>query len=47
MPSFSISLKNNDFEHSLIAEIVYWNFNARMERFLDRRNDIKLKAHSI
>lgn len=47
MPSFSVSLKNQDEDLSLIAEIVFWNFNMTMDRFLDRRNDIKMKAHSI
>lgn len=46
-PSFSFSLRNNDDEFSLIAELVFWNFQVELNKFLDRRSDIKLKAHSL
>jgi len=46
-PSFSLSLRNVDQEFSLIAELVFWNFQVDINMFLDKRNDIKLKAHSL
>ena len=44
MPSFSISLKNEDQNGSLIAEIVFWNFEMEMIKYLDKRNDLKILA---
>ena len=46
-PSFSFSLRNNDSEFSLIAELVFWNYQIEINKFLDRRNEINLKAHSL
>jgi len=46
-PSLSICLQNMDEENSLIAELVFWNFQVSVNRLLDKRNDIKLKAHSL
>lgn len=46
-PSFSLSLRNVDHDFSMIAELVFWNFQVDISKFLDKRNDIKLKAHSL
>ena len=47
VPSFSLAMLNHDAENSLIAEMVYWNFNFWMDKLLDRRTDLRLKAHSL
>lgn len=47
MPSFCIALRNNDADFSMMTEIVFWNYTLEINRFLDRRNDLMLKAHSI
>jgi hypothetical protein len=46
MPSFSISLVNRD-ENTLIGEIVFWNYEFNMNKFVDYRSDITVTAHSI
>lgn len=47
MPSFCIALRNNDTDFSMMTEIVFWNYTLEINRYLDRRNDLQLKAHSI
>lgn len=47
LPSFSLSLRNCDENFSMIAELVFWNYQVEMNRFLDKRNDIRLRAHSL
>lgn len=46
MPSFSISLKEKN-ESTLIGEIVLWNYEFEIKKFVDYRCDITITAHSI
>jgi hypothetical protein len=51
IPSLSMTLFNDDAEQnpfgSMIAELVFWNFNLTLTQYPDWRKNLELNSHSL